>query len=207
MPRRFRGGRRSCEGLRYGAEHDEAIGARLGWGGMLLGPAGEPAQQHPPPSGSKEEVGASPASGLPSVPGCGSVPGPLLPPSPGESGHRSRGQAGEVSAARRLLRWWSRQQGQGETRLLPQDSGRRVSPSRAGPSLEATACVPAAGLRSMLHSPHGASGESASPSHRASAPHRLRPFACAPTLPGGALVHPRRRHPRPTARRLAELGS
>ncbi|KAJ1196046.1 hypothetical protein NDU88_005306 [Pleurodeles waltl] len=103
---------------------------------MLLGPAGEPGNTRRPRGLRRKEARFRPR--------------PLLPPSPGESGHRSRGQAGEVSAAQHLLRWWSRQRGQGEVRLLPQDSGRHVSLSRAGPSLEATACVPAAGLRHII---------------------------------------------------------
>ncbi|KAJ1142384.1 hypothetical protein NDU88_008710 [Pleurodeles waltl] len=136
-----------------------------------------------------------------------SVSRSLLSPRPGESGRRMRGQAGEALAAQRLFRW-SRQRGQREgARLLPQVSGRRFPPSRAGPPLKAAARAHAAGLRSVLRSPHGAAGESASALYRASARHRLWSFTYAPALHRRAPIVSWRHHPRPAARRLADLGS
>ncbi|KAJ1169864.1 hypothetical protein NDU88_001752 [Pleurodeles waltl] len=96
--------------------------------------------------------------------------------------------------------------GKGGVRLLPRVSGRY--PSVAGRSpYRAAARAPAAGLRSMLCSPHGAAGESTSALSWASAPHRLWSFTNAPVLHRRAPMHRRCHHPRPAARRLAELGS
>ncbi|KAJ1127553.1 hypothetical protein NDU88_005952 [Pleurodeles waltl] len=66
----------------------------------------------------------------------------------------------------------------------------RVPPSQAGTPLEAMAHDPAVGLRSVLRSPHGAAGEIASASSRASAPHRLWSFTYAPVLHRRALMRP-----------------
>ncbi|KAJ1150366.1 hypothetical protein NDU88_003160 [Pleurodeles waltl] len=165
-----------------------------GWGGNAVGPAGEPSNARRPRGPKRKEVRlqrrASPLFRVAALSPRICVPS-STPPSPGESGHRTRGQVGEASAARRLFRG-SRQRGQREARLLPRVTGRRVSLSRATPhSRPQLVLLPqASGLRYVLRSPHGASGKSTSTLHRASAPSASGPSHMLRRCPGGLRCAP-----------------
>ncbi|KAJ1092723.1 hypothetical protein NDU88_005833 [Pleurodeles waltl] len=144
---------------------------RPGEGGM---PSGEPNNNNARrPQGPKRGRCVSGAGSLLCSGSRGSVSRSPLFPSPGESGRRTRGQADKVSAARRLCRC-SRQRGQRGGSAPLTASLQEARPSvAASPQLEAAARAPATGLRSVLRSPHGISGEIAFALRGTSAPHRL----------------------------------
>ncbi|KAJ1098097.1 hypothetical protein NDU88_003213 [Pleurodeles waltl] len=170
---------------------------------MLLGLAGSPAT--PLLSGSKEKGGTSPAPGLPSVLGHGSVPRPPLPPVPGESGHYSRGRQ-----PRCQLLDASSGGGRGS-----EGRGRRAS-SRRTPGGAPLRRGPVRHSRPRLVLLLQASGwSSALPTVKGRAllliTGRPPPIASDPShvlqRRSGDPVRPRDHHPRPAARHLAELGT
>ncbi|KAJ1128117.1 hypothetical protein NDU88_006496 [Pleurodeles waltl] len=177
-----------------------AVGARPSISSQVKGgvPSGEPGNACRPRGPRGKEVR------LPFVPSRRSVSRSLLSPSPGESGRRRRARCRPLSAFC---------DGRGT-----EGKGRERASYCEFPAGASLHRVPAHHSRPRLVPPPQPSGPCSAlpavqqgralllrPGHRPL--HRLWSFKYAPVLNRRAPIRPRRRHPRPAARRLTELGS